>query len=303
MPIVKKLLFAPFFLISFGFLLHFINPLFASYDIIFSLSLESLTQLIILSSLITLTSFLFVLFSSLAQDSKIILPVGATAALISLVVTPQPLSFILAVGIFISTLISHLTLEGKLKSYLTFEPNSLLGPSIRHLSGLLILVVSLTFFLSTNKIIQEKGFQIPDSLIDTALKVSGQAQSETTQSQSIQPQLTNEQITLLKKNPDLLKQYGLDSKTLDSLNQPASQKSGQDFIKQTIKDQLQNLLKPYLGIIPALLAFLFFLSLQSLTALLTILIYPLLWITFYILEKTNFIKFEVEQRPVRKMVI
>lgn len=299
---LKKLTFAPLFLISFGLLLYHINPLFASYNIIFSLTWESFIQLVVLSSLITLTSFLFILFSSLAQDSKIILPVGAAAATISLVITPQPLSFILAVGIFISTLISYLTLEGKLKSYLTFEPNSLLGPSIRHLSGLLILVISLTFFLSTNKIIQEKGFQIPDSLIDAALKVSGQSQSETTQ-QSLQPQLTNEQITLLKKNPELLKQYGLDSKTLDSLNQPTTQKSGQEFIKQTIKDQLQNLLKPYLGIIPALLAFLFFLSLQSLTSILTILIYPLLWITFYILEKTNFVKFEVEQRPVRKMVI
>lgn len=298
MLLLKKLSLAPIFLISFGFLLYSLNPLFASYDILFSLSLTTFLQLIILASVIILSGFSFILFSSLAQDFKFVLPIAVVAGLMPFIFVNIPLSIILAIGTLISLLFSYLTLEGKLKSYLNFEPNSLLGPSIRHLSGFLVIVISLTFFLSINKIIQEKGFQIPDSLIDTVLKVSGQSQSETTQTQVTQSSLTKEQIDLLKKNPDLLKQNGLDPKILEKPTQ-----SDQNLIKQTLKDQLQNLLKPYLGILPLVLGFLLFISLQSLVTFLGILIYPLLWIIFSIFEKTKFITFTEEQRTVKKMVI
>jgi len=85
---------------------------------------------------------------------------------------------------------------------------------------------------------------------------------------------------------------------LDSLNN-----SSQDLIKQTVKDQLEGFLKPYLGFIPALLTIILFLTLQSLTSFINLLIYPMLWIIFYIFEKTGFIKFTIEKRPVKKMVI
>lgn len=310
MQTAKKLLFTPLFLIVFGLLIYQLNPLFKSYDFIFSLSLNALTQLISLAFLILLSSVLFVLFSSLCQDWKFTLPVGIVAALIPLVLTTQPLGIILAVGTFISILLSYLTLENKLNSYLTFEPNSLLGPGVKHLSGLLVIVISLTFFLSINKTIQQNGFQIPDSIIDTALKFTGPQQGgQEQQTQTIQSSLSQDQIDLLKKNPDLLKQAGLDPSILNNLNQSTSKssktstQSAQNVLKQTVKDQLNNIIKPYLGIIPAVLAVLLFLTLQSLTSFLGLLIYPLLWITFYILEKSGFITFVVEQRPVKKMIV
>ncbi len=78
---------------------------------------------------------------------------------------------------------------------------------------------------------------------------------------------------------------------------------GTDLIKQTVKDQVQGFIKPYLNFIPAILAVLLFLTLQSLTSILNLLIYPLLWLTFLILEKTGFTKFEVEMRQVKKLVV
>ena len=261
MPIVKKLIIAPLFLIIFSMLIYSLNPLFSSYDLIFNLSLSTLIQLLTLSSLILLSSLLFVLFATLAQDWKIILPVGIVASLIPLALVNPSLRIILTVGTLASLFLTYLTLESSLKSYLNFKPAVVLGPSIRHLSTLLVIILSMTFFLSINKIIQEKGFEIPDSLIDSAFL----------------PQITPEQIELLKQNPDLL--------------------------KQAVKDQLQGVIKPYLGFVPTALAVLLFITLESIVSFLTIFIYPLLWLTFYVLEKTGFVKFTTEMRPVKKMVV
>lgn len=102
--------------------------------------------------------------------------------------------------------------------------------------------------------VQEQGFQIPDSLIDASLKLTDQGQ-------------------------------------IDSL------------VKEALKDQIQNLIKPYLGLIPAVVAALLFFTLQALTSLVSLLIYPLLWLIFLILEKIGFVKFTTEMREVKKMVV
>lgn len=269
MNIVKKVSIVPFFLVVLALLIYQFKPLLTSYETVFSLSWNALMQLIILAVLILSASLMFSLFAFLAEDWRLILAVVAVASLIPLLLVTLPLGLILAVGILTSLLLTYLTLENKLKNYLTFEPNSLLGPAIRHLATLLVIVICLSYFLSINKLIQQEGFQIPDSLIDTALKIAVPPQTETTDQpeQAVQPQLT------------------------------------QDLIKQTVKDQLQTLLKPYLGFIPAALAVILFLTLQSLTSILNLLIHPLLWLTFYILEKTGFVKFTEEMRPVKKIVI
>lgn len=311
MNAVKKLILAPFFLIILAILISQLNPLLKSYEFIFSLSLDTFIQLIVLSGLILLSSFSFVLFASFAFDWKIVLPVSLVSSILPMLFVNQTLGLILSVGILVSLLITYLEVEKTLKNYLTFDPNSLFGPPIRHLSSMLILVISLTYFLSISQVIQQKSFQIPDSLIETSLKLVPQSQSEKTETtQQPLPTISPQQIELLKKNPDLLKQYGLDPKILDSLTQPKkaqTSKPPQDLltgtVKQAIKDQLQNVLKPYLGIIPAVLDILLFLILQSLLSILNLLIYPFLWITFYILEKSGFIKFTVETRSVKKMVI
>lgn len=309
MAFVKKLIFAPFFLISFIFLLYQLGPILKSYEVIFSISQDTFIQLIILSGLIFLTSFFFVLFATIAFDWKIILPVGLFASIPPIILVSSPLGVILAGGTFISIAVTYLTLENRLKTYISFQPSSLLGPSIKHFTSLLILALSLTYFLSINKIIKEQGFQIPDPLIEQALKLTTQSQEPAGQQTTTPPpSIPQEQIELLKQNPDLLKQYGLDPDVLDTINQPQKTSQpptelAQNTLKQAVKDQLEVVIKPYLGIIPGVFAILFFFVLQSLIALINLLIYPLLWGIFYILEKTGFVKFTVEQRTIRKMVV
>ncbi len=297
MLLVKKLIFALFFLIVFSIVIFQLNPLLKSYDFIFSLSWDSAIQLFVLTGFILLSSLLFVIFASLAYDWKIVLPVGLLASLIPMAMIGPSLGLILSVGVLVSLFLTYLGVENTLKTYLNFAPTTLFGPSIRLLSSFLILVISLTYFLSINSVLQKESFQIPDSLIDQALKLTPlPKETSQPQQQTAQPQITQEQINLLKQNPDLLKQYGLDPAK-------APQNLLNDTLKQTIKDQLQNIIKPYLGIIPAVLAVLLFFILQSLTSILNLLIYPLLWVIFYILEKSGYIKFSEEMRPVKKMVI
>lgn len=262
MILLKKLLFAPFFLIAFTLLIYRLKAFSSGYDFIFSLSADTLMVLIVIAGLICLSSFLFVLFATLSQDWKYVLPVGILASSVSFLFLETGLALVLSVAILVSLLLTFLSLDNSLKSYLNFAPNSLLGPPIRHLGGLLILVICVVYFFSTNKIVAQKGFEIPDSLIDTALKFTADSQP---------------------------------ANTLQNLSN--------DLIKQTVKDQVQAFIKPYLNFIPAILAVLLFLTLQSLTSLINLLIYPLLWITFYILEKTTFIHFATEMREVRKLVV
>jgi|GEM_PF-1321195 hypothetical protein len=308
MTIFKKLAFAPIFLSAFTLFIYQLNPLLKSYDFVFSLSINTFISLLTLSFFILISCFLFTLFVTLCRDSKLALPVIFLSALIPLLFLQPVAALVFAVTIFISFLLTYLSLENNLKSYLTFKPEVLLGPAIRGLSGFLIAALCLVYFLSTSKLIAQTGFQIPDSLIDTALKVA--PTNFTAEQEAIPaglPSISPEQLDLLKKNPELVRQSGLDPKILDTLNQSKSTKTVQnlsnDLIKQTVKDQIQGFIKPYVNFIPAGLALLLFLTLQSLTSILNLLVYPLTWITFFILEKTNFIKFEVEQRPVKKLIV
>lgn len=300
---LKKLIFAPFFLLFFALTIYQFTPFLKSYELIFSLSLNTLIQLIIISAFIILSSFSYVLFSSFSLNFKFVLPVGILASVIPFLFLEPVLGVVFMVGIIVFLSLTFLNLDSTMKNYLNFQASTLFGPAIRHLCTLIVLILSIVYFLSINKVISEKGFNLPDSLIDTALKFSQSDQQETSTPQL--PSLSKEQIDLLRKNPDLLKQSGLDPSILDNLgkNLQTPVASANELIKQTVKDQIQGFLKPYLGFIPAILSVLLFLTLQSLTSILNLLIYPLLWMTFYILEKTGFIKFVVEQRPVKKMVV
>lgn len=138
---------------------------------------------------------------------------------------------------------------------LLLPASSLLSPTVKQVAGILILILSLVFYLSVSKQIAQKGFEIPDSLIES------------------------------------------------SLNMMPQQNLPSELIKPMITEQLQNIIKPYQNIIPAILALLLFLTLQSFVAILGIFLSPIIWLIFYILEKTNFIHFETEMREVKKLVV
>lgn len=302
MILLKKLILAPFFLFTFIVLISQLNLLLSSYDFVFILSTNVLIELIKIAVLFSLSALFFSLFATFASDWKIILPVSLLAAIIPLLFINTSLAAIFTVTIIISLLLTYLSLESTLKSYLTFQASAVIGPAVRRLSSLAILSFCIVYFLAVSQMISQKGFQIPDSLIDTAISMSPAANiSQQTADIPGLPAINPEQLELLKENPDMLEQYGLNPEMLDTLATP--QNLLNDTIKQTVKDQFQTLIQPYQAFIPAILALLLFLTLQSLTSIFNLLIYPLLWLVFVILEKTGFVKFETEQRTVKKLVI
>lgn len=303
---IKKLSFAPLFLLSYAYSLYLFKNYIGSYESVFSLSSNSLIDYLTLSGFILLTSLCFVVLGSFAQNWKLVSPVILLGAVLPVLIIPQPLSLVLVIVTLISLILIYTFLENKLKTYVTFQPTHLLIPSIKNLTLFLILGLSFGYFLSVNSKVQKNGFEIPDSLIEQAVKLSTPSGLNVKGDRYLAQNLTSEQIELLKQNPDLLKQYGIDPKALDTQPKQANQQTpglGGDLVKNLVKDQFKNIIKPYLGIIPAVLAFLFFLALQSLSSLLSIFLNPILWALFYILEKSGFVKFEKEMREVKKIVI
>lgn len=282
--------------------------MFKSDSLLFIYDLYALIIFVIPVIFITISSILFVLFATFSADWKFVIPVSLLASLTPFLFFTTPNSLYLSVGIFVSQIIIFALLDNKLKNYLNFNPNSILGPSIKRLSTFFIIILCAVYFTFISKQVSEKGFQIPDSLIDSAINLaSGLGQTDKPETQAPKLSISEEQLQLLKQNPDLLRQSGLDPSILDTLNKPGALSQPQDLTKeltkQLVKDQLDTVLKPYLNFIPAILAVLLFLTLQSITSILNLLIYPLLWITFYILEKTGFVTFTTEMRPVKKIVV
>lgn len=214
-----------------------------------------------------------------------------------------PASLLLATGLLISFVVSYLLLSQKLKTYLNFSPIQLFVNPIKQLGKILILAVSITYFFIVSVDTKQNGFSIPDSLIDSTLKLIPQYQAPS-QNNAPNLKLSKEQIELLKKNPELLKQSGIDPKILETLDQTSqNQNQNVDVVKEAVKGQIQSFIDPYIQFIPAVLALLLFATFSFLFSLISIMAYPLVWIIFYILEKTKFITFEVETREVKKMVV
>jgi hypothetical protein len=314
MPTLKKLIFAPFFLIVFALLFWQLSFHLNSYDLILAVSFNNFLSLVIIAVLVLLSSLFFVLFASFTNNWKLIIPVAILASIIPMFFLPQNKGLITSVGVLASFLIIHVSLEGSLKTYINFEPASIFGPSIRHLSTLLIIVFSFIYFLSISQKVAGEGFQIPDSLIDEALKFVPQQEQQVSQNSQNTPttipsSITPEQLELLKQNPQLLKQYGLDPSILDEVAIPKNTSNIQpqqllnETIKQGVKDQLQQVVKPFINFIAPVLGLLLFFVLVSVASFLNILLFPILWIFFRIFEATGFIKFTTETRSVKKMVI
>lgn len=311
---IKKLAPAPIFLLFFALTNYYLQPILGSVDFIFSLNSEVFIQLLILCTLIILTSLAFTIFASLAQDWKLILPVSILASLIPSIFLQNSTGIVLVIGFLISFTLTITFLTSKLKSYLTFSPSTLLSPSVKTLLTLSTLTISFAYYLSANVEISKNGFEIPDSLIETSLKfASPQTPVKGVKLIAQTPTLTPEQIELLRKNPDLLRKQGIDPKILDTFDQqpkttnkstsPAQSNPSPDLLKKLVKDQLQTVLKPYFSWVAPILALLFYFTLSFMVSILSLLISPLLWIIFYILEKTGFISFEKEMREVKKMVV
>jgi hypothetical protein len=317
MSTFKKLIFAPFFIAAFAYLLYVVKPLLSSTDIAFGLSVNAMLQLGLVSCLMLLASFLFILFCTLSQDWKYIFPVTLIASVIPFLLFPIPYSYLIALGTLASLNISNTILKNKLNSYLNFQPVSLTFSPTKTLATFLVLVLSFTYYLILDVQISKQGFQLPDSLIDLSLKMLPQLNTPTTPDQTSQLpnfKLPADECALLKKNPELVRKQLPDPSILDAIDPntcevntakltQTSTTSASSSIKDLIKPQLQQMLNPYKHYIAPVLAVLLATSLGFLNWVLSFILAILIWLIFWLLTATGFIKFELEMRQVKKLVV
>lgn len=310
MLIIKKLAFAPLFLTSLFFCLNALRLIFNVPNLIFSFDWETFISLITFALSLNMAAIFFSVFATLVDDYIYILPVVFLGATMSFIFFFTPINLVMIVGIVVAFLLGYWSLHQKLKSYLTFSAPAILASPAKQMALLMIIFISVGYFILTSMTISQTGFQVPDGLVDTAVNLTPmpEVQTESGSSPLNNLPISKEQIAELKKNPQLLKQYGLDPKILDSLDAPTKAASNvssnlKEQIKQTVKTQIDQAVKPYQQFIPYIYAFLIFFTLTSLSSFLSIFYWPLLWLIFYILENTGFIHFDKEMREVKKLVI
>jgi hypothetical protein len=313
MALFKKLLLIPFLFLSLYAVFQLYLPFTNSTELIFSLSLPVMKQLLLLGSSILLFSLLFLVFVSLSQDWKIVTPVIILLAALAAVLIPGLPGYILGLGLFFILSLVFATVLTKITTYITFDASMLFSSPIKMLSMLCCIVLAASYFVSINNIIAKQGFAIPDTLIDQALKMSPQLSNttlteEAESSEPIQlPTISDEQLSLIKKNPALYKQYGVTPEMIqlieDQKKNPGKDLITKPTVKNLVKDQFEQMLKPYLTYIPGFLALMFFLVVNSMIALLGLFVSPLLGLLYLIFEKTGFITFEITTREVKKMVV
>ncbi len=333
MRLLKKLVFIPFFIsavlavVVFGSLV-IQDPL--STIAVFSFS--QLMQMLYLSISLLLAAFFFCLIVALSNSWEIPLFASVLGALIPLmIISSGPANIILAAGFLLSFIVGQFFLLQKLRTYLTFQPGQILSPTAKLLVFVLTFVISLTVYWTVNAKIIDEGFSVPDSLIDTAIKLSGVSSKLTdpnlagsTSNETVPlslPQIDDKTAALIKNNPALLKQFNITPEQFDaylkSQNQPPKTPSkasptqtkptipdpANNLVQNLLKSQLDEAIKPYLSYIAPLMAMLIFATLISFNSLVGIILPLLLWLIFEILEKTNFVHFEKEMREVKKLVV
>lgn len=311
MPVVKKLVFAIPFLICFYAFVFLLLPFFKNPYLFFEISSQAFINLLILLGILILSSISLAIFTTLAFDFRLVLPIILVASLYPIIVFSGLVGFLLAIGFFISFGLIFLNLKNTLAKYFSFQATHLLNPSAKSLVSLIILVSSFGFYLTANLEIKQNGFKIPDSLVETAIKLSGNAETGNIQNTQVNlPKLTRDQYNSLKNNPLLLQQFGINQSTLELPNpakqdQKVTQNSSvsQNLIKTAIESQFNKIIAPYQDFIPLFLAGLFFLTLYSFASILEILNPIFLGGIFYLLEKSNFVHFETEMREVKKMAV
>lgn len=300
--VLKKLILTPLLLLSLIWFYQQLSFFYSNPNLFFSLDADILVKELLLVLSLVLSGIFFISTGTLAQDWKIIAPLTLVLSLIPFLFIPFPLSIYLMVGTLISLNLSFLLLSNKLKTYLTFGPATLLGGPTKTVVTILILVASVALILVSQDSIKKDGFKVPDSIIDTALKFAPQEDLESDGKTSVLSQVTPEQISLLKQNPQLLKQYGITVEDLDSLTAP-KQGSNNSIIKLAVTSQLNNMIKPYQSFIPWFLGLVFFVTLQFWASMIGFFTPLILIFIFWALSKAGVTKFIEETRTVKKLVV
>lgn len=322
MSYVKKIIFAPLFLILITASIYFYKLILDKYLDLFFGNYGGLYEFALLAVPLVFASLTYCLFITFTQDFKYAIVLAIITALIPFAFLSFNLSLVIGAGLLISLIITYFNLQTGLRSYVNFQAPALLLTPVKMLNTFVLLTLAFGYFLNANSIIQTQGFKIPDSLIDWAIDFSMSSQNYNFKGEKhyLAQALTPQQIELLKQNPGVLEQYGLKPEDLEALSPSSNQQAGpqnqkviqaiplpsgnlKDVLKNQINGMLDQTLKPYLFVIPILLAFMFY-SLASLIMwLISLFLSPLISLIFLIFEKTGFIKFANETRVVKKIII
>ncbi len=292
MLLIKKYAFSIPFLIVFIIFCLQLAAFFQDPPLILSIEPKAIGHIILATITVLLTSMFFLIAATLAQEWKVALVVLPAIIASSLLFLSFPYNIMFAIVSSLACAFTYFLLQIQLKTYFSFHANHILIPLIKHLVTLLLFAASICYFISANENIKQHGFTLPPSLLDAVLQISA-AQD---------PLGQINQLEQLKQNPQLLKELNISQDELNQLTKPQNQVSSQ-ALKAAIGAHLQNSLKPYLSLIPFILAFLFFITIKSLTSLFSLFLYPLIWFIFYVLEKVKVTTYTVEMREVKKLVV
>lgn len=320
---LKKLCLIPLLILSTTALYFSFKPALNEYLEIFFKPNFGIYEFGMIALFITLTSLTFVIFVTLSQNFLYALIASTISSLTAFLFFDFNLSLTLSVCFLITFILGYFNLQTSLKSYINFSPQSILSPHIKLLNTFLLLSLTFAYFLNTNSIIKTQGFQMPKTLIEWAVDLTLEMQGMSVKSEKryLAQSLTPEQMELLRQNPDVLKQFGVNADDLKEFVAPSNPQTTSPNqnavqvvpqipgvnVKDTLIAQTGNMLdliiKPYEGMIPFLFAFMFFSFASLLNWILSLLLYPLISLIFLILEKSGFVKFEKEMREVKKIII
>ena len=327
MPILKKLVFIPLALVLFATSIFFYQQILRQYLDVFFKPYGGIIEFGILAAIILVTSLSWIIFMSFSQSFKYLIVPLLISALIPFLLLQSNVGLIIGGVYALGLLTTFFNLQTNLKTYINFKPTELLIPAIKLLNTFTLIPFSLGYYFYVNTIIQTQGFKLPETLIDWAIDLSLQGQTQNPQVLGKKylaqiPTLTQEQIDLLKQNPQILEAYGLDAADLDEFipgapsNEPISPNQNavsitptlpganlKDVLKAQITDSIESMLKPYHYAIPVVLAFMFY-SLSSLILwLLSFFLSPIISLLFLIFDKSGFVTYQKEMREVKKMII
>lgn len=320
---VKKLCLIPLLILSTIALYFSFKPALNEYLEIFFKPNFGIYEFGLIALFITLTSLTFVIFVTLSQNFIYALIASTISSLTAFLFFDFNLALTLSICFLITFILGYFNLQTSLKSYINFSPQSIFSPHIKLLNTFLLLSLTFAYFLNTNSIIKTQGFQIPKPLVEWAVDLTLEMQGMSVKGEKryLAQALTPEQMELLRQNPDVLKQFGVNAEDLEEFVAPANSQaitpnqSAVQVIPQipgaNIKDMLMaqtgNMLdlviKPYQNIIPFLFAFMFFSFISLLNWIFSLFLTPIIMLIFYIFEKSGFVRFEKEMREVKKIVI
>lgn len=322
---LKKLCLAPLLILFSIALFYFFKPALNEYLEIFFKPFFGIYEFGMIALFITLTSLTFVLFVTLSQNFIYALVVSVISSLTAFLFFNFNVSLVISVCLLISFILAYFNLQTNLKSYISFNPQSILSSPLKLLNTFLLISLTFGYFLNTNSIIKTQGFKMPKSLVEWAVDLTLEMQGMSVKGDKHYlaqvPTLTSEQLQLLKQNPGVLEQFGIKAADLEGIA-PVKTSPGnspdqsavqavpplptadiKDILMAQTGNMLDTIIKPYHSLIPFIFAFMFFSYISFLNWFLTILISPMIMLIFLILEKTGFIKFANETRIVKKIII